>query len=261
MVDALCFALKEYAKTQKTIPCGPLRDLFIVARENPEISGAACFSGGTYEKNGSFNDLPQALVELGARYQVEPLTPETLQHRTAEMINVCAWFTAAAQREDKQAKIDFFYMHSVNCSLFLSVFAQSPWLSLDAKARLLEWKVRIDLIIYAGQGTPELREEFIVRYKPRRPLCVGWIDVIERAKAIPCDGHVVKMIRALRHGAEVSAPYENQPNAATAFPIKGDMWTQIANMVLDSAEDYPSILDKWMRGPGWKEAWAKVPDR
>jgi hypothetical protein len=39
------------------------------------------------------------------------------------------------------------------------------------------------------------------------------------------------------------------------------MWLKIANMVLDSTEDRPSVLDKWMRGPGFENAWDVVPDR
>jgi hypothetical protein len=76
-----------------------------------------------------------------------------------------------------------------------------------------------------------------------------WPDVIERAKKIPCDGHVVKMIRALHHGCTICAPYET-PSETTAakFPVKGtEMWLKIANMVLDSTEDHQA---RWTSGCG-----------
>lgn len=173
------------------------------------------------------------------------------------MINVVTWFTSAAQRPDKQAKFDFFLMHAVNCSIFLSVFAAQAWLSRSAKLRLLEFTVRTDLVLYVTQGCPELRIDEIANYRPRRPECVTWEDVIERAKAIPCDGHVVKMVRALNHGQMVCQRYD----ATEQWPIHQNMWIKVANMVLDSTEDHASVLDKWMRGPGFDKAWDVVADK
>lgn len=177
------------------------------------------------------------------------------------MFNVATWFTSAAQRRDKMVKFDFFYMHCVNFSLFLSVFAQVPWLTIDDKARLLEWKVRFDLVVYVCQGSPKLRSDEIIHYKARQSDCMDWRKIIDRARSIPCDGHVVKMIRALCHASNISKPFESMKGNETTFPVKGDMWLKIGNMVLDSTEDYPSVLDKWIRGPGFDSAWDDVPDR
>lgn len=243
--------------------CERLVDLFLKARSNPAIVDADCWKGGSFELNGNFFAVaPRQLSELAASYKIGPDCSEaTLNMRTAEMINVTAWFAAAAQRPDKEAKIDFFYMHCVNCSMFLSLFTTVPWLRLQDKVRLLEWKVRIDLVIYVCQGSPRLVVDEIIDYKPRQSGCMNWHDIISRAMDIPCDGHVVKMIRALCHGTEVGKPYEEQDKDEGRFPIKGDMWLKIANMVLDSTEDYPDVRDKWMRGPGFDGAWDAVPDR
>ncbi|KAK5060172.1 hypothetical protein LTR84_010056 [Exophiala bonariae] len=240
-----------------------LMDLFLKARSDPAIVEADCWKGGSFELNGNFFDIaPQQLLELAASYKLGPDCSEAaFNMRTVEMINVSAWFAAAAQRPDKEAKFDFFYMHCVNCSLFLSLFATAPWLSLQDKVRLLEWKVRMDLVIYVCQGSPLLVLHEIIDYKPRQPDCMNWGDIISRALDITCDGHVVKMIRALRHGAEVSRIFEEQDKDASRFPIRGDMWLKIANMVLDSTEDYPDVRDKWMRGPGFDRAWDMIPNR
>ena len=69
------------------------------------------------------------------------------------------------------------------------------------------------------------------------------------------------MIRALAHGSKISRPYEEKEENSAAFLVQGDMWIKIANMVLDTTEDYPDTLDKWMRGPGFDSAWNVVPDK
>ncbi|KAJ9609613.1 hypothetical protein H2200_005941 [Cladophialophora chaetospira] len=246
----------------KSSPIWTVRDeltsLFLKARANPVIKDADCWKPGSYERDGDVFDVaPPALVDLAATYRLDRGMSEDLLHEhIAEMINVVAWFTCAAQRSDKQPKFDFFLIHAVNCSIFLSVFANLPWLNLDAKIRLLEFKTRVDLVLYVTQGCPELRVEEISQYEIRRPKCTTWEAVIERAKAIPCDGHVVKMIRALNHGAIVCRKYHEE-----TWPIKGFMWIKMANMVLDSTEDHPGVLEKWMRGPGFDKAWDVVPDR
>ena len=271
-VQAGSFLLSAEALARDKLPLSSdqrLVDLFVEARSNSSIISADCWKGGTFEQNGNlFEKMPPALIDLAASYKLTSPSQivsaeEVMQMRIAEMINVAAWFTAAAQRPDKQAKIDFFYMHCVNCSIFLSAFAALPALTPETKVRLLEFKVRMDLVLYICQGAPELRTEEIVNYNPRQPEHnLQWPDIIDRAKKIPCDGHVVKLIRALNHGCVVSRGFENQKEARDAFPIKGEqMWLKIAHMVLDSTEDHPSVWDKWMRGPGFAKAWDVVPDR
>lgn len=237
-----------------------IRDLFDKVRADPSITDAECFKGGTYEKNGNFWDvLPQALVDITSSYRIDPLTEDTLDRAVSEMVNACAWLSAGAQRCGKMAKIDFFFMHCINCSIFLSVFAKQSWISLEARARLLEFKVRVDLILYANQGSPKLSTKAISQYRMRRPACTDWTDIIDRAKDIECDGHVVKMIRALKYGSVISHPFEEMNENQSSFPVKGHMWIKIANLCLDSTEDYPDVFDKWLRGSGFEHAWRAVP--
>ena len=64
---------------------------------------------------------------------------------------------------------DFYYMHCVNSSIFFSAFLAAPWLSTANKARLLEWKGRNDLAMYASRHCPDLLLDEITDYKPKQP--------------------------------------------------------------------------------------------
>ncbi|KAJ9496767.1 hypothetical protein H2202_007841 [Exophiala xenobiotica] len=156
------------------------------------------------------------------------------------MINVIAWMTSACQNPKKAVKFDFFLMHAVNCSIFLSVFGELAQPPVEGPSS------RVQRPHEPRDGCPELLTEEIMNYTPRRESeSMNWPDVIDRAKKIPCNGHLVKMIRALRHGCVTCTAYETDETTHSKFPVKGDeLWLKIANMVLDSTEDHPSVMDK-----------------
>ena len=104
-------------------------------------------------RDGVLGRAGKEIASLAAQFRV---TPETLERRTAEMISCCAYFAGAAQRPGKARKIDFFYMHDVTSSIFLSVFVKQPWINVEDKVRLVEFKGRIDLVWYATCGAAEL---------------------------------------------------------------------------------------------------------
>lgn len=43
------------------------------------------------------------------------------------------------------------------------------WIPPETKARLLEWKIRMDLLQYVARGAPELSAERLAAYQPRKP--------------------------------------------------------------------------------------------
>lgn len=47
------------------------------------------------------------------------------------------------------------------------------WIPPETKARLLEWKIRMDLLQYAARGVPELSAEKLAAYQPRKPSSGG----------------------------------------------------------------------------------------
>ncbi|KAK5454288.1 hypothetical protein LTS15_006288 [Exophiala xenobiotica] len=166
-----------------------LMDHFRSARNTPAIKDAECFAPSSFERDGNFFAIaPQTLLDLAAGYNLDrSSSEETFKIRLAEMINVIAWMASACQNPKKGVKFDFFLMHAVNCSIFLSVFGELlPWLNLRTKIRLLEFNVRMDLMMYLTQGCPELLAEEIINCTPRRGSeGMNWPDVTDRAKRSP----------------------------------------------------------------------------
>jgi Questin oxidase-like len=190
------------------------------------------------------------MIAVAAGWKV---TLENLEQKTSEMINNSIYFTGASQRPSKQVKFDFFYMHCVNSSIFFSAFLKQDWLSAEDKCRLIEWKGRFDLALYVSRGCPELKLEEITEYKPKNPND-SWPDIIKRVNEFPDDGHASKLIRAIAHGEQVSKQYEGEDG----FVIKGDMFSRLGHMAIDSVE---AGDPHWVRNAGFDQAWEKIPDR
>lgn len=122
------------------------------------------------------------------------------------------------------------YMHSHNSSIFLPAYLSQPWLPDTAKARLLEWKSRHDLALYASRRSPVLRVDDIRNYTAKEASSATnpWLNIISRALKREDDGHVVKFIRACMHGERICAQY--QDHEKEGFVVQGDMWIKIAQM-------------------------------
>lgn len=120
-------------------------------------------------------------------------------------------------------------MHCVNSSIFFSAFLKQPWISQSNKVRLLEWKGRLDLCMYASRRSPKPLLDEIANYKPKVPTKIGddpWLRIFQRAMEYDDDGHMAKLARALAHGEQVCKPYEDRDS----FRIKGKMWAQLGHM-------------------------------
>ena len=142
------------------------------------------------------------------------------------MLTIVAYYSSAAQRPSKEVKFDFFLIHCVNASIFLSKFLGLPSLDVKSKARLLEWKGRVDLLTYVSRGSPELRLDEVSSYKASK----DWNTIFATSIVHPGDdGHASKLMRALAHGEEVSRPYEAQAKEK-GLSITGDMWLKTGNM-------------------------------
>lgn len=234
-----------------------LIDLIREIRENPSLHNIEYWDGGDSLNDKIVSEAPKKLCEIAAKWKVDV---KDLDEKTAEMMNVNAFMTGAAQRPPKEVKLDFFFIHCVNASIFYSAINGQPWLSAQNKARLLEWKGRTDLLTYASRLAPQLYPDEITNYKPRQSG-MTWLSLIKNAnKVTHDDGHINKLIRALAHGARVCAPYEAQPELSSRFPLRGDGWLQIANMALDTTTN-PRLLDRWVRGAGRARNWEKFGER
>ncbi|KAF3763009.1 hypothetical protein M406DRAFT_346955 [Cryphonectria parasitica EP155] len=244
------------AATNPTTHDRPLVELFHEARANETIRNSAHWEDMQFKmKNGVLKRAEKEIAALAAQFRV---TPATLERRTAEMISCCAYFSGAAQRLGKARKIDFFYMHNVTSSIFLTVLARQDWIRVEDKVRLVEWKARLDLVWYATCGAPELHIEYIKNYQPTASAGWGWEELFRRANGDYDDGHVVKFLRALKNGEQVAKPFE-EGVWADAFPVKGDMWLNLSRMAYDSTLGLHQDL-KWIMFPGFDQPWGKIPD-
>lgn len=240
---------EKAVEANRSKPSKTMADLLDAIHDDKELREAPRWSDGNKLRDGIMARASDRIVSYACQWHVKP---SELEEKTAEMINAAAYFTGGAQKPGKAIKYDFFYMHCVNCSIFFSSFLKQSWLSDANKCRLLEWKVWNDLAMYASRKCPDIRLEDVRSYQPKQPS--GWDRIIDRVKAFEDDGHGSKLVRALAHGQQACAPYEDRE----AFRVKHDDWLQLGHMAIDSVE---AGDPHWVRSAGFDEAWEKIPDR
>ncbi|KAK3685847.1 hypothetical protein B0T22DRAFT_500606 [Podospora appendiculata] len=202
------------------------------------------------------------LLGEGARDGVEGVVgkvkvgEDELEERTAEMFDACVYLAAAAaRREGKVDKFDFFLIHHINvCPLFLTINAQ-PWIPTATKTRLLEWKIRLDIREYAERGAPPLSLDKIATYEPKLAQSSETpLEIISRLHTLDEDGHAIKLARAAAICHELSRQYDDRD----WMVIRGDdLWMKVHHLIVDSAE---APGPDWVRGAGFDDAWKDVPD-
>ncbi|KAF2106589.1 hypothetical protein BDV96DRAFT_507582 [Lophiotrema nucula] len=218
-------------------------------KADKKLSSAAVWDDGNKIRDGVLKRAPGEMTKYASQYLV---LEENLEEKTAEMINAAVYYTGAAQHPPNQVKFDFYYIHCVNCSIFFSSFLKQDWLSSSNKVRLLEWKVRNDLAMYASRHSPDLLLNEITDYKSKKDS--SWEEIFARVKDFEDDGHACKLVRALAHGEQACKTYESKEG----FNIKGDMWRKLGNMAIDSVE---AGEPHWVRSAGFEEAWTSMPQR
>lgn len=255
-IGPLFLAAEKKADEAKSKDALGGRSLFAILediRKDDVMLNATQQSDSNKLRDGVLARAKDKMVDYTSQYYLPP--DADLQLKTAEHINLCAYYTLCSQRPNKLPKVDFFYMHDLNCSIFFSSFLDQDWLSREDRVRLLEWKGRMDLASYVSRHNPQLDTRYLTEYKPKKPG--DWTSVIERVTKFPDDGHTAKLIRALANGHDKCARYEDK-SEAKAWMIKGDMWLQGAHMVLDSVEEGDT---HWVRSTGFDSAWEKVKNR
>lgn len=232
-----------------------LVDLLSEVRANESIRTAPRWDdiATTKMKVGVLGRSLKEMTQLAARFRVKP---EEIEERTAEMLSCCAYMAGAGQRAGKARQIDFFYMHSVTSSIFLTILTRQPWIKREDKARLVEWKSRLDLAWYASCGSPALDERNISDYEGGPADGMDWDALYKAIHAMHDDGHLAKFVRALKNGEEACRLLASKNVAA--FPVKGDMWLRLARMAYDvTVNKKPE--QKWIFFAGFDQAWEKVP--
>ncbi|KAG7118497.1 Oxidoreductase ptaJ like protein [Verticillium longisporum] len=215
-------------------------------------------------EEGAAGEMPsiQELHEAIAK-RVKIKTDE-LGERTAEMFETTFWVAAgAALRKGKDAKWDFFLIHHTNSAPFFVALNKTDWISVEDKVRILEYKIRLDLVQNAARGTPEIRFDAIAAYRPKdldrgKALVARPEDLLPRFHAIDDDGHTVKVARSLAVCRELCEPYADRPWKKVK---SDDVWLKMHYTLLDGTEGGEEEGGRWVRAAGFDESWEDVPNR
>ncbi|OGM44780.1 hypA-like protein [Aspergillus bombycis] len=199
-------------------------------RSDEKLANSAHWDDGNRMKDGVLVRAPDEMIKHAAEFTI---SEDQMEEKLVEIVNTVAYFTATAQRPSKQVKFDFFYIHGMNASIFLVKFISLPWLDVRSKLRLLEWKGRLNLLLYVSRNTPELYLNDVIEYQASRT----WADIFAYANAHPRDdGHISKLTRAVAIGERICRPYEAQAKNL-GLTITGDMWLKIGNMDPSAGEE------------------------
>lgn len=232
-----------------------LADLYAAVHNDPALAGAAHWDDDQ-KLSGVLTRARHAIVDIAARVRiVEEDGLEEIRRRTTEMHGMALRMTlgsATCMRHrfpEKGDKIDFFLMHHANSAPFYVALAQeedSPktWMNKKAKARLLEWKIRLDLIQYAARGAPKI---CMPSEAGRQEKGIQEDDALEKLHALKDDGHAIKLARSMAlyrkcaHGKGVEGLRTNED------------WEMAFGMLVESVsrEGEP----KWVRSVGMEGAW------
>ncbi|KAH6840925.1 hypothetical protein B0I37DRAFT_438424 [Chaetomium sp. MPI-CAGE-AT-0009] len=231
-------------------------ELMAELRRDEKLAGAARNGDANKIRDGVLVRAPEEMIALAARVRVRP---EEVEEKTAEMFDAAVFVAAAAAmvKEGKQPKFDFFLMHHVNASPFFVTINAQDWIPAETKARLLEWKIRMDLLQYAARGAPELSVEKLAAYQPRGPDTGGSLaDIVSRLHTLEDDGHSIKLARAAVICRNICKKYEDE--GKDWLKVKGDgMWEKVCHLIVDSVK---APGQRWLRSCGFDEAWADVPN-
>lgn len=228
------------------------------ARENSTIRESPHEDDPNKVRDGVLKRALPQVVDLCSQWTVLP-DSDDIKLKTAEMINFCAYFSGAAQHTSrkKAVKFDFFYMHSINASIFYSAFLRpqvTKWLDKESHAKLLMWKAWSDIAMYVSRGSPELLKDEITNYEPK--ISGDWQGIYERVDALEDDGHASKLVRAMANGERVCKEYED--GEGKEWMIKGSDWLQLGHMAIDSVEEGDP---RFVRNAGFESAWKNVRER
>ncbi|KAI1371546.1 hypothetical protein F4677DRAFT_435517 [Hypoxylon crocopeplum] len=241
----------EEASKSSPTPMPSIMGLLEEVKSNEKLAKAAKLEDGNKIRDGVFARAWDEAIEITSRVKVKP---EELDEKTAEMYHTSIFEGAsAAFHPGKQPKFDFFLMHHINVNPIFMAINDQDWIPIESKVRLLEWKIRMDLVQYAARACPPLSIDSITSYVPKDKNMGPTNEQLSRIHVLEDDGHAIKLFRAVNLGQKVVEKY----NDKDWVKIKGDSWTKLSHLVVDSVE---SSGPRWVRGAGEPAAWQDVPD-
>ncbi|KAH9909871.1 HypA protein [Xylariomycetidae sp. FL2044] len=242
--------------TSASMPMPSIASLLDAVRADEKLARSALVDKVNKVRDGVLANARDEMVRIAGQVRV---LPEELDARTAEMYNtaICEG-AAAAVFPGKYPKFDFFLMHHINVSPIFVAFNKQDWISTANKARLLEWKIRLDLVEYAARACPSLSLDKITSYVPRDAEGTRSLtDLLPRVHKLEDDGHVPKLLRAIVVCRDLCRPYEEDEDedngSRDRIKIKGDAtWDKIGSILIDAVE---TGGPRWVRNAGNPEAW------
>ncbi|KAK4238728.1 hypothetical protein C8A03DRAFT_33258 [Achaetomium macrosporum] len=255
-IGAYLLGAEKAARERQQEEGARIVDLLEEVKRHGKLAVAARMEDANKIRDGVLARAGEEMIEIAAKVRVRP---DEVEERTAEMFNAALFVATAAAlvKEGKRPKIDFFLMHHVNASpIFVTLNAQD-WIPTETKARLMEWKIRMDLLEYAARGVPELSVEKLASYQPKKPDAGGSLpEIIARLHTFPDDGHAIKLGRATGVCHNICKKYEDE--GKDWLKVKGeDMWKRVSHLIVDSVE---APGPNWVRSCGFDEAWKDIPD-
>ncbi|KAM0226829.1 hypothetical protein ACHAPO_012045 [Fusarium lateritium] len=251
-LGALLLASEVGAKAIRPTPPMPaLLDIYKQIQSDSRFDGSVRFQDESKIEDGILKRAQVAMVSLLQQVHVEDAE---LEERTAEMFQaIVVVASSAAIHPPYHVKYDFFLMHHVNSAVMYLKNIQQEWMTREEKRRLLEWKIRMDLIQYIARGRPSISVKAIASYEPKIPSTSSVREIGNRLQDFGDDGHGIKQARATALCHEVMKNWEDKPWAV----LKGDtIWERIQHMVVDAVE-IPGPL--YVRSAGFEEAWVRIP--
>ncbi|KAK4179539.1 hypothetical protein QBC36DRAFT_343716 [Triangularia setosa] len=251
---------EQQAQSQGTGTGGGILELLKEVDQNKKLKTSARFEDGNKIRDGVLVRAKGEMVSLAAKVAVAE-DQARIEERTAEMFNAAVYIASGAavcmQDKNKVPKYDFFLMHHVNASPFFVTVNKMDWVPIKTKKRLLEWKIRMDLLQFVARGCPELRLERLEGYTPNKPdqgeTNKKVEEIVARLHSFGDDGHAIKLGRATVVCRNICRPYEERDG----FKVKGELWEKICHLIVDSVE---APGEHWVRSAGFEEAWKDIPN-
>ncbi|KZZ89241.1 hypothetical protein AAP_04388 [Ascosphaera apis ARSEF 7405] len=232
------------ARKEKNEESALLVDLQARIRQNRKIREAITYQDAE-KLSALIEKAGQDVIAITSQFHVKH---DQIDEKMAELMNATVYFNGTSQRKDKPVKFDFYYMHCLNSNIFLPTFLSLPFLTEQSKVRLIEWKARVDLALYASRHPLEPLPDVVTNY----PTNKSWQQAAHATITHPGeDGHASKLVRMLGLGEKVCKGYEGKEG----FLVQGDMWLRLANMCADSIYPPGPMQGRWIFGYGFDEAW------
>ncbi|KAM0322208.1 hypothetical protein ACHAQA_009699 [Verticillium albo-atrum] len=251
-LDSLLLVSERQAHESRwTTRMPTLLSMFDSLSADSTLRSAVCFTDNNKIQDGVLQRAKEPMLAALGQVHVDQ---NELDERTAEMLHTIIYVaSSAAIHPPHHVKYDFFLMHHVNSAIFYLTINKQSWITQSDKARLLEWKIRMDLVEYVARGCPKISLEAITSYTPKRPSGASVRDIGLTLQDFGDDGHAIKQARANALCHELMKKYDDKAWAI----LKGDdIWRKIQFMTVDAVEG-PGVL--YVRSGGLEEVWKDVP--